>query len=107
MPTQNTAGLDRRGLARLTAAGVLLAAAASLIAIGPAHSATADNQTVSTHMNHSRAITLQGTGFGTLTFEIKSQPSHGVLTRDDPQDAANPHYTYAPDNGFAGTDSFT
>ncbi len=39
-----------------------------------------------------------------LTFEIDSDPSHGTVVIDDPSTG---DYTYTPDAGYFGTDSFT
>jgi hypothetical protein len=65
-----------------------------------------DSQTVNLAFDTPKPITLTDTADAGIpvTFAIHSNVSHGTLTAFNPQTGA---ISYAPTNGFVGTDSFT
>ena len=66
----------------------------------------ADAQTIDTCINQSVSGTLTGTGgSGTyVSFAIVTPPTNGLITFFDPSTG---DFTYTPNPGFTGTDSFT
>ncbi|MDN5865487.1 MAG: outer membrane beta-barrel protein, partial [Gammaproteobacteria bacterium] len=66
----------------------------------------AEDGTLTTEVNTAKDGTLVATDpdGDPLTFSIVSQPSHGGVTLDDASTGA---YTYTPDTGYSGNDSFT
>ncbi len=65
---------------------------------------TAEDGSVTTRENTAVNGVLSATGIGPLTFAIATQPSHGSVTLTDAETGA---FTYTPDSGYAGNDSFT
>lgn len=61
----------------------------------------ANAQSVTVAYNGTKTITLSGTGYGTLTYTVVSQPSHGTLS------GTAPNLTYTPTLNYSGADSFT
>src|SRR4051794_24160316 len=102
-----TAGVISTRRRRLVAVA-LLAPLALTIRSWPAHAAspTANNQSLTTHMNHVLAITLTGTTLGNPDFDF-TQPSHGTVERNGSNDSKNPNVKYTPTPEFSGADSFT
>jgi len=76
-------------------------AAAVSITVNPGPP-TATNQNVSANYQTATGITLTATGSGTLTFAIKTQPTHGTLGT-----LSGAGVTYTPANGYSGADSFS
>ena len=68
-----------------------------------------NNQTVSTAVNASLAITLTASDADgdPLTFSIVDNPSNATLSIITPINATAAGVTYTPNTGFNGTDSFT
>lgn len=64
---------------------------------------TANNQSVATNFNTSKAFALTGSDpLGlTLTYSVLTPPAHGNLT------GTAPNLTYAPNSGYTGADSLT
>ncbi len=73
------------------------------------NSPVADNQSVSTGVNASIAITLTGSDADgdALTFSIVDNPLNATLSSITPINATAAEITYTPDTSFNGTDSFT
>ncbi|MGH8224949.1 MAG: Ig-like domain-containing protein [Gammaproteobacteria bacterium] len=67
---------------------------------------TASDGTLTTNENMAASGTLAATDpdGNPFTFRVVDQPSHGSLTIDDASSGA---YTYMPDQGYSGDDSFT
>ena len=61
----------------------------------------ANNQSVTVAFNTAKAITLTGSGTGTLTYSVMSSPANGTLS------GTAPNLTYTPTTGYFGSDSFT
>src|SRR4051812_16439214 len=97
-----SAGVNR-ARRRMAMAVVLLAPLTWALTAGPAKaSPTANNQTVSTHMNHALDITLTGANLGGPSWNIQSGPSHGSLARNGaPDNSSNPNLIYTPDADFS------
>jgi hypothetical protein len=62
---------------------------------------TASSQSVTVSYNTAKAITVTGTGGGTLSYTIVTQPTHGSIS------GTGPNYTYTPNTGYSGSDLFT
>ncbi|HEX5218965.1 MAG TPA: lamin tail domain-containing protein [Verrucomicrobiae bacterium] len=64
---------------------------------------TANNQSVSTTLNQSKAITLTGSDpqGSNLTYTVLSEPTHGTRS------GTPPNLTYTPATGYIGNDQFT
>jgi hypothetical protein len=64
---------------------------------------TADDQSVTTTQHTPVSITLTGTDpdEDPLTFAIATPPAHGLLS------GTSPDFTYTPDSGYSGPDTFT
>ena len=64
----------------------------------------ANNGSVTATENTAANGTLSASGTGPLTFAIVSQPAHGTVTLTNASTGA---FTYTPNMGFSGSDSFT
>ncbi len=99
-PTSNYLGADSFSFTATDSHGQESAeATVSITVVPPVPVATAQSVTVT--YNAAKAITLSGTGFGTLTYTVASQPAHGTLS------GTAPNLTYTPTDSYSGSDSFT
>lgn len=76
--------------------------AAASMSVSPAPPVVSDGS-VSTNENESVSGTLPATGTGPMSFLIVTQPDNGQLNFTDASSGA---FTYVPNTGFSGTDSF-
>src|SRR5262249_49016839 len=72
-----------------------------------AQTPSANDQTVTTLITTPKTLTLTGSDPTplALTYTILTQPAHGVVQGQNP--TQSPGFTYSPNTGFSGTDSFT
>ncbi|MGH8126999.1 MAG: Ig-like domain-containing protein [Gammaproteobacteria bacterium] len=84
----------------------LITANAATVIQTPNHPPVASNGTLTTTENTAASGTLQATDAdgNPLTFSIFAKPGHGSVTLND---ASKGTYTYTPNQGYAGSDSFT
>lgn len=99
-PASNYLGTDSFTFKATDSNGQNSAAATVSITIATAPP-VANAQSVTVAYNGTKAITLSGTGYGTLVYTVVSQPSHGTLS------GTAPNLTYASTSNYSGADSFT
>lgn len=100
------AGNTINNTASITNAAPPLSAAAVTVIQSPNSAPEASDATLTTDENKAASGTLTATDADgdPLTFSIVNDPKHGSVSLDD---ASTGTYTYSPDDGYSGGDSFT